>query len=280
MPSTHLRTVTNEIKELIKESKKSTAGKDGDVISIKEEPLKPFDDGKRILLHNVTLRPLVTSKKMTGSLEAFKNAFCYTKKSGERYIIPYSAIKNSIYLPCNDSNVIIAVHFRLNGMMSVGNRKTEDIQFYAEAGELSESLDVPSAKRRKSSHQDEYHEEEMAKQLMKRLRATFITFCRDVEEKTQGLINFERPDGDIEFYATPIRSVVNISSAGPLLISIIEWPAFILDISEVELVYVERDIETLRTCDLAIIFKDYNKKVLIMRSIDRNNLDKIKIWLK
>ncbi|MEN2500959.1 MAG: hypothetical protein MHMPM18_005105, partial [Marteilia pararefringens] len=191
-----------------------------------------------------------------------------------------SLIDISVYHPCSDTSLIIALHFKLLKFVAIGAKKSEYVQFYCEAGELSSDLEQSSSsKRRKNDNYDEDMDEEITIQNKKRLRALFAKYCQQVEEQTNSLINFERPLPHQIFTANPNRSSSEISISENYFISVIDWPPFILNLNEIELVYFERDIEGLTTCDMAIIFKDYYRKVTFLRSILKEHMHLVQTTL-
>jgi len=275
IPSTYLKTVANEIKELQKSARKSVNENINEVIELKNEKPLNFEDGRRIQLHNVFFRNSNANKRISGSLEAYSNVFVYTKKTGDRFVLPFSEIEYSIYLPCTDDNNVIALHFRLKSPIMLNNKKTEDIQFFVQIREEISNLNEPRSKMGK--YYDEYHEEEISEQMKKKLRASFITFCKEVEDRIP-LINFHRPLSD--FYIEGRNNLcMKMLFSDSLMFSIVEWPALIVDVKKVELVYFERDDSSLHTFDIAIIMKDYSKKVLNIQGIIRDKYTKLQNWL-
>lgn len=71
----------------------------------------------------------------------------------EKVDILYKNIKHAFYQPCDDE-LIILVHFNLFKPMMIGKKKTWDIQFYTEAGIMTEDLDIRG--RRNNYDVDEY----------------------------------------------------------------------------------------------------------------------------
>ncbi len=62
------------------------------------------------------------------------------------------------------------------------------------------------------------------------------------------------------------------------LIAISEFPFFVIDLAEIEMVYFERVAFGIKNFDMAIIFKDFHTFKRI-NSIPREKLDEIKIYL-
>ena len=56
-------------------------------------------------------------------------------------------------------------------------------------------------------------------------------------------------------------------------------PPFVVTLEDLELVHFERVQFQLKNFDMVFIFKDYNKKVMVVGSIPMNLLDHVKDWL-
>lgn len=61
--------------------------------------------------------------------------------------------------------------------------------------------------------------------------------------------------------------------------SVVETPFFILTISEVEIACFERVMPGIKSFDLVFVFKNYEKPVLRIESIDIKDLEGVKNWL-
>jgi len=57
-------------------------------------------------------------------------------------------------------------------------------------------------------------------------------------------------------------------------------PAFVVTLEDIQLVNFERVQFHLKNFDMAFIFKDYSKKVMMVNTIPMNMLDHVKEWLK
>ncbi|VDP85235.1 unnamed protein product [Schistosoma mattheei] len=63
------------------------------------------------------------------------------------------------------------------------------------------------------------------------------------------------------------------------LISVVELPAFVVTLDEVEFVMLERVSLSIRTFDMVFVFKDYHKKPAMINSIPSTALELVKEWL-
>ncbi|CAI2738198.1 unnamed protein product [Dicrocoelium dendriticum] len=63
------------------------------------------------------------------------------------------------------------------------------------------------------------------------------------------------------------------------LISVTEFPPFVITLEEVEFVMLERVSLSIRTFDMVFVFKDYTKKPAMVNSIPSTSLELVKEWL-
>lgn len=79
----------------------------------------------------------------------------------------------------------------------------------------------------------------------------------NASERTRHPIDFDIPFEGLEFYGCPHKSVVKVRPTKNCLIAISEFPFFVVDISEIEVVHFERVQFGIKNFDMAIIFKDF-----------------------
>jgi len=63
------------------------------------------------------------------------------------------------------------------------------------------------------------------------------------------------------------------------LINVIEWPAFVVSLDDIECVHFERVTFSIKNFDMVIVYKDYSNKVSMINSIPIKSLEEIKNWL-
>ncbi len=63
------------------------------------------------------------------------------------------------------------------------------------------------------------------------------------------------------------------------LISLSEWPPFVVSLEEVELVMFERVGLSIKSFDMVFVFKDYRLKPAMIASIPSTSLDHVKEWI-
>jgi nucleosome binding factor SPN SPT16 subunit len=88
------------------------------------------------------------------------------------------------------------------------------------------------------------------------------------------------PYPDLGFNGVPNRSTVFLQPTVHALISISEAPFFVLSLSDIEIAYFERVQFNLRSFDLVFVFKDYDRPVVHINSIDIKHVDTIREWLE
>jgi nucleosome binding factor SPN SPT16 subunit len=81
---------------------------------------------------DLTMRPFISGKKTTGTLEAHTNGLRFTSKKHEIVDIMYGNIKHSLFQPC-ENEVMVLIHFYLKNPVLVGRKKSQNVQFLTEA---------------------------------------------------------------------------------------------------------------------------------------------------
>lgn len=247
---------------------------------IKEQPVLKLSKEKRISLRDVNIRPQISAtgrSRAVGNLEAHETGFRFNSSKGEHVDIIYSNIKHAVYQPCENDQLVL-IHFHLIDPIIVGKKKTLDIQLFTETRSAGDDLNV---RRRAGYDPDEIMEEQKEREMIERLNKTFKRFVKEVEEEYLEKINmdFDIPYRELGFQGTPAKSNVDIFPCRDCLVSVSEWPPFVLTIEEVDIVYFERVSFGLRNFDMVFVFKDYSKTPSRVSSIPIDALVPIKQWL-
>ena len=140
----------------------------------------------------------------------------------------------------------------------LGNKKVHDVQFYKESGIAAEDINFRGG--RKFNDMDELQQEEQERQNRKRLNTKFLAFARQIETAAQNSKNkfeVDIPEDDLMFYGCPQKHVLNIRPSKNCLIAISEFPFFVLDTSNIEVIHFERVFHGIKNFDMAIVFKDF-----------------------
>lgn len=168
----HMNQIIKGIKENQKKIKQRLVDKSEGMHDTEQEPLVLLK-GKRPILSGVKMRPKLPGKNTSGTLEAHTNGFRYSTDKGDRIDFTYSNIKQAYFQPIT-TDIIILVHFHLHSPLIIQKKRTYDIQFFMEAGNVTEDL----VGRRGRSDRDEEEEEIREKEHRKRLDRDFEQFVR------------------------------------------------------------------------------------------------------
>lgn len=273
-PSSNLNTAFRIIKEVQKKFKTREAEERELEGLVKQDTLVINPNRGNPKLKDLYIRPNIVTKRITGSLEAHTNGFRFTSVRGDKVDILYNNIKHAFFQPC-DGEMIILLHFHLKHAIVFGKKKHVDVQFYTEVGELATDL----AKNNFMHDRDDLMAEQAERELRQKLKAAFKSFCEKVEAMTKQEIEFDTPFRELGFHGAPFRSTVLLQPTSHCLVTLTEWPPFVISLDEVELVHFERVQFHLRNFDMVFVFKDYAKKVAMVNSIPMNLLDQVKDWL-
>jgi len=259
------------IKELIKRAKtrdQEQKDKEGLVTQKVLVPLKT----KRPTLTDVSIRPNITGKKTSGILEAHTNGLRFTSQKNEKVDVIYENIKHAFYQPC-ENELIVLVHFNLHNPIMIGNKKAKDVQFYTEVGLAADDLDI---RRRNMQDIDELEQENRERQLRAKLNAEFKRFADQVEQLSK--IEFDIPYRELGFYGVPQKSNVFLMPTVNCLVNLTEVPFFVVSLSDIEIVHLERVNFSIRNFDMVFVFKDLTNYLRI-GCIPAESLEMIKDWL-
>jgi nucleosome binding factor SPN SPT16 subunit len=132
---------------------------------------------------------------------------------------------------------------------------------------------------------DELEQEERERQQRIKLNNRFANFVKLIEQQSERQtqrgaqsIEFDIPIEDLDFYGCPHKSVVKVRPTKYCLISISEFPFFVIDIDDIEVVCFERVQFGIKNFDMAIIFKDFTTMKRI-NSIPIEHIENVKEYL-
>ena len=248
---------------------------------VKEQPTLKLSKEKRIVLKDVNIRPQIGAtgrSRAVGNLEAHETGFRFNSSKGEHVDVIYTNIKHAIYQPCENDQLVL-IHLNLIDPIIVGKKKTQDLQFYTETRSMGDDL---NQRRRAGGYDpDEIMEEQREREMIEKLNRTFKRFVKEVEEEYLEKYNmdFDIPYRELGFQGTPGKSNVDIFPCRDCLVSVSEWPPFVLTIEEVDIVYFERVSFGLRNFDMVFVFKDYSRAPSRVSAIPIEALVSIKQWL-
>lgn len=241
--------------------------------------------GKRVFrLPDLWIRPALGSgrqgRKQPGVLEAHANGFRYSNPKGEVLDIMYRNIKHAFFQPA-ENEMITILHFHLINPIMVANKKTKDVQCYAEVMESVQTLDTG---KRSMYDPDEIEEEQREREKRNKVNAEFQQFVRRVQELWEKdfaelQLEFDIPFRELGFQGVPARSTVFVIPTVNCLVELTETPFTVVSLEDIEIVNLERVGFNLKNFDMAIVFKDFDRDVLRIDAIPAKQLDTIKEWL-
>ena len=158
------------------------------------------------------------------------------------------------------------------------------MQFFKESGIAADDLDNKISRKRLTD-MDELEQEERERQQRIKLNNRFANFVKLIEQQSERQtqrgaqsIEFDIPIEDLDFYGCPHKSVVKVRPTKYCLIAISEFPFFVIDIDDIEVVCFERVQFGIKNFDMAIIFKDFTTMKRI-NSIPIEHIENIKEYL-
>ena len=192
-----------------------------------------YISGKKPVLRDVIIRPNITQKKTSGTLEGHNNGLRFISNKNDKIDIIYSNIKHAVFQPC-ENELIAIVHFRLHNPILIQKKKTYDVQFYRETGIQADDLD----NKRRGNEYEEYQFELKEIENKNRINNEVKRFAQQIEEISK--LKFDVPYRQLAFYGCHHRSAVQMMPSMDCLYSLVEMPFFVVSVTEVELVSLER----------------------------------------
>jgi nucleosome binding factor SPN SPT16 subunit len=217
------------------------------------------------------MRPSLTGRKTTGTLEAHENGFRFRSDKGGKLDVLYSNVRHAFFQPAKNE-LITVIHLHLRNDIMIGKKKARDVQFYTEVMEASQALDS------RFQAFDGIEEEQRERELLNRINKEFQNFVRKVDELTDN-VEFDLPYRELGFYGTPNKTNVLLQPTVHCLINVTEFPFFVVSLDDIEMVYLERVSFSLKNFDLVIVYKDYSRPVSHINAIPVASLETIKEWL-
>ncbi|KAF2220252.1 FACT complex subunit spt16 [Elsinoe ampelina] len=230
-------------------------------------------------LDTIFMRPALENKRIGGNVEIHQNGIRYTHMGGIKHDILFSNIKH-LFFQDSKHELIVIIHMHLHTPIIVGKRKTKDVQFYREATEMQ--FDETGNRKRRHRYGDE--EEFEAEQEERRRRAAldkeFKAFTERIAEAGRGEnLQVDMPFRELSFNGVPARSSVTMSPTTDCLVQLTEPPFFVITLSEIEIVHLERVQFGLKNFDMVVVFKDYKSPPSHINTIPVDALDQLKDWL-
>jgi len=268
-------TLARQIKEAQKKAKGKENLEDDKTEMAKIQPLQLNRTERRVILKNLLIRSVgVHSRRVVGSLEAHLNGLRFQATKMDTIDINYANIKHAFFQPC-EREMVVLIHMHLKSPIVISKKKTNDVQFFTETGNLTDDLD--QRRSRSTFDPDELDEELREKELKRKLNVQFKKFVEGVEEMAR--IEFEIPYRDLCFKGVPKNSQQDLFPTASCVVHLTEWPPFILTLEDVELVCFERISHGLRSFDVVFVNKDYSRQGRHVSNVSVESLETLKKWL-
>lgn len=266
------------IKELQKRVKQREQREQEESDLVVQEDLILTRDRRVPRLIDLSARPHVTGRKTHGTLEAHANGVRFMTNKNQKLDILYSNIKHAIFQPC-DKELVVLIHFHLKNHIMIGKKKQNDVQFFTEVIEGSQTLDN---RRRSMYDPDELDEENRERALREKLNTTFKEFCHKMEgvsERYGKPVVFDIPYRELGFMGTPFKEMVLLQPSVHCLVSLTDMPFFIISLDEVEHVHFERVMFSSKNFDVVFVFKNFDVPPMRISAVSTGELERIKEWL-
>ena len=211
-----------------------------------------------------------------GDLEAHDNGFLFVYSGGPPLAIMFDNIKHAIFQPAQNDPATV-FHLTLKQpLLTQQGKKVEDVQFIAEVVDQSEAV-----RNYQKSYEEELEHDEIEAQRIKRTNIEFAMFSKRLEDEilsTIPLKQVEMPQKGFSFTGNTARSMAKLRANNRVLWAINELPFWTQNLSEVEIVSLERIYPGGANWDMRFVHKGY-KKVTELTNIPTSHLDSIKDWL-
>jgi len=278
----HAAKIVAEVKTMIRLHKQATTEKDDKASLVVQEKLV-LAKGRIPRLSGVYCRPNIGTargRKQGGYLECHTNGFRYQNAKGETIPIVFRNVKHAFFQPA-DHEMVCLLHFRLHNEIMAGKKKTMDMQFYTEVMDVVQTLD---AGRRSAYDPDEIEEEQRERERRNRVNAGYQAFVKQVqqiwEKDFRNLdLEFDIPFRELGFQGVPHKSTALVLPTVHCIVELIEQPAFVVSLADIEIVNLERVGFGLKNFDLAIVFKDFTREVHRIDAIPADKVEQVKEWL-
>jgi hypothetical protein len=201
----------------------------------------------RVILTSMFMKP--GRRSCGNSLQVMPDCIeCETSSYGTLEFA-YSNIKHAFYqLAKRNSNSVALVQFRLIEGIQLGSKQHSDFQFYWNCSKTD----------------------------VKRVNKELKVFVSAVENKSK--LAFEYCDTELQFDAISNRSPAIFSPTESCLVSFSNHPFFVVTLSEIELVYMER-VRSSGSFDIVCVNKNYTMGVSTIESIPVEYIGAIKQWM-
>lgn len=221
-------------------------------------------------LKNIKMRPAPVAGKQgfKGNLEVHENGLRFSSIAAAAIDILFANVKHIIYEPSKGTMSTI-LHVTLKQPMLLGKKKADEISFYADVMEASESVEST----RKTAEQEmEYEERE--RERIEGTNREFAHFGREIHAVSK--LRVEIPS-NFEIIGVTHREQTPVHGSSRVIWALTGLPPFTLSVSEIEFVSIERVTDGGDSFDVNFIPKNY-KQAIPITIIPRSGLEGFKDW--
>jgi len=277
--TTHFSELYRDISDLKKAVSKEEAEKK-ELADVVEQDKLNLIKGRPQTLTDVFPRPAMDGKRVPGSLEIHQNGLRFNSplRPDQKIDVLFNNIKHLFYQSC-DGEMVVIIHCHLKAPIMVGKKKTKDVQFYREASDVQ--FDETGNRKRKyrGGDEDEFELEQEERKRRQLLNREFKQFAQKIEDAYDHRFTVDVPFRDLGFNGVPFRTNVLLQPTTDCLVHLSDAPFFVVTLSEIECVHLERVSFGLKNFDMVIINSDFTKPPVHVNSIDVKNLDGLKEYL-
>ncbi|KAI8610260.1 FACT complex subunit-domain-containing protein [Chytriomyces sp. MP71] len=273
--------IFREVNELKKEYTKREADRKEKAGLVEQDKLIVNPGSvRKTILREVFARPALEGKRFAGDLEIHSNGLRYMThlRDNQKIDILFSNIKHLIFQPC-EGELIVVLHIHLKNEIMIGRKKTKDVQFYKEVAEANFDETGNRKRRQNYADEDEFAQEQNERRQRAIMDKDFKAFAEKIADLSQNQVEVDAPFRDLGFQGVPFRQPVLMVPTTDCLVHLIEPPFFVVTISEIELVHLERVRFGLKSFDMVIVFKDFSRPVQHINTIHTDQLENVKEWL-
>lgn len=277
--TSHFADLYREISDLKKAVSKEEAEKK-ELADVVEQDKLSLIKGRPQTLTDVFPRPALDGKRVPGNLEIHQNGLRFVSpvRPDQRIDVLFNNIKHVFFQP-TQGEMIVLIHCHLKAPIMVGKRKTRDVQFYREASDVQ--FDETGNRKRKyrGGDEDEFELEQEERRRRHHLDKEFKKFASLIEEAYDRRFTVDIPLRDLGFNGVPFRTNVLLQPTTDCLVHLSDMPFFVVTLSEIECVHLERVSFGLKNFDMVIINSDFSKPPVHVNSIDVKQLDALREYL-
>jgi nucleosome binding factor SPN SPT16 subunit len=229
----------------------------------------------------LSCRPALSRRKSTGVLEAHENGLRFHQaRDGIQIDIIYGNIKHC-FLQTAHNSIEVILHIELKNPIMCGKKKTSFMQFYIEVVAASQDL----ARGTRWHDADGLQEEQEERRRRKKYNNQFKHFANKLRETCEkydykNSFYIDVPYRQLQFNGVPNKESTMCIPTTHCLVALEDKPKpFVITLSEIDIVVLERVRFSLKNFDLTFVFKDYTKMPVTISTVPSNKLQSIKDWL-